>query len=281
MFIGTVDSRILNWCFTGQSLIGWERHLAETTALTPFLVRSFEILERIALGLNLKTNFLADFWSRSVLFQLMVASILDYSGNRYPTSVVSKIEIIWSHLYWLDYLWSQIMTNRLKNSQFFRLFGCFWDRIKRIWNGMKSKNFNGEQKIRLQVFEFEFFFEFDCWLDHFFNFRFQNLKQVYTREKVGSRNNFSGYVPATKSVATTSSSFLIAIKYHQNKSPCDFVSFKKDFKWFKKLEILPLPELSWGGIDLNWRFLALYFLKWTVRRSRKKSVDFWCWFVIL
>ena len=58
---------------------------------TPFLERSFEILERIDLGLNLKTNFLADFCSRSVLFQMMVASVLDYSGNRCPTSAVSKI----------------------------------------------------------------------------------------------------------------------------------------------------------------------------------------------
>jgi len=153
-------------------------HRSRYDWLTPFLVRSFEILERIDLGLNLKTNFLADFCSRSVLSQLMVASALDYSGNRCPTSAASKKVVDSKSFYNFEYLWRQIVTNWLENSQFFRLFRCLWHGINRIWNGMKSKNFNRKQKIRLQVLEFEFFFKFDCRFNHFFDFRFQNLKNL-------------------------------------------------------------------------------------------------------
>lgn len=153
--------------------------------------------------------------------------------------------VIWGHFHYSSHLWSQIMANRLENSKFFRLFWCLWDGIESIWNCMKAKNFYREQEIWFQIFEFEFFFEFDCWLDHFFDFRFQNLKYV-SRNELRKQFWINSYVPATKSVATTSSSFLIAMKYHQNKSPCDLVSLKM----LKKNNLVnALPELFWGEND--------------------------------
>ena len=147
------------------------------------------------------------------------------------------------------------MTNRLKNSQFFRLFGCLWKSINRIWNGMKSKNFNRKQKIRLQVFEFEFFFEFDRWFDHFFNFRFQNLKKyvwlirnnltaTYRQQNQWQQHPLRFWLQWN----TTKISRLVIL------SPSKVIFKSNKLIW-------SLPELSWGEIDLNWRFPALYFLK--------------------